>query len=105
MKRKALFLLAIASVVMLALPTKAWADGMNEAQKESPIKKKIKGVTARWLPYFILTHNPSRLAEELDYRPHLCSRELLGVLLVAYVLHRLPHAAGVVHLAAKEAQR
>lgn len=49
MKRKALFLLAIASVVMLALPTKAWADGMNEALEESSIKK--KGVTARWLPY------------------------------------------------------
>ena len=48
--------------------------------------------------------NHSRLAEELDYRPHLCSGELLGVLLVAYILHRLPHAAGVVHLAAEKAQ-
>ena len=52
MKRKALFLLAIASVVMLALPTKAWADGMNEAQKESPIKKKNKGSHSKVAPLF-----------------------------------------------------
>ena len=37
MKRKALFLLA-ASIVMQALPTKAWADGMNEAHKASGVK-------------------------------------------------------------------
>ena len=35
---------------------------------------------------------------------HLCPGEHLGILLVAYVLHRLPHAARVVHLAAEEAQ-
>jgi hypothetical protein len=34
----------------------------------------------------------------------LCPREHLGILLVAYVLHRLPHAARVAHLAAEEAQ-
>ncbi len=45
-----------------------------------------------------------RFAKELDDDLHLCPREHLGILLVAYVLHRLPHAARVVHLAAEEAQ-
>jgi hypothetical protein len=46
-----------------------------------------------------------RLSKELNDGSHLCSGEPLGVLLVAYILHRLPHAAGIVHLATKEAQR
>ena len=45
-----------------------------------------------------------RFAKELDDDLHLCPREHLGILLVAYVLHRLPHAACVVHLATEEAQ-
>ena len=45
-----------------------------------------------------------RFAQELDDYLHLCSGEHLGILLVAHVPHRLPHAARVVHLAAKEAQ-
>ena len=45
-----------------------------------------------------------RFAQELDDHFHLCSGEHLGILLVAHVPHRLPHAACVVHLAAEEAQ-
>ena len=45
-----------------------------------------------------------RFAQELDDYLYLCPREHLGILLVAHVLHRLPHAARVVHLAAEEAQ-
>ena len=45
-----------------------------------------------------------RFAEELNDGLHLSSREHLGILLVAYVLHRLPHTARVVHLATEEAQ-
>ena len=45
-----------------------------------------------------------RVAQKLDEHSYLCSREHLGILLVAYILHRLPHAARVVHLAAEEAQ-
>ena len=45
-----------------------------------------------------------RVAQELDYYLHLCPREHFGILLVAHVLHGLPHAARVVHLATEEAQ-
>ena len=45
-----------------------------------------------------------RFAQELDDDLHLCPGEHLGILLVAYVLHGLPHAARVVHLATEEAQ-
>ena len=38
MTKKNLFMLAIASIVMLALPAKAWADGLNEAQKVTSVK-------------------------------------------------------------------
>ena len=45
-----------------------------------------------------------RFAQELDDHFHLCSGEHLGILLVAHVLHGLPHTARVVHLATEEAQ-
>ena len=56
--------------------------------------------------FFIVNLGPAslRVAKELDNHIHQCSGEHLGVLLVAYVPHRLPHAARVVHLAAEEAQ-
>ena len=38
MKRKALLLLAIASFVMQALPIKAWAGGLDEAQEATSVK-------------------------------------------------------------------
>lgn len=57
MKRKALFLLAIASVVMLALPTKAWADGMNEALEVTSVKT---------LPYPLATDPIPASAMEYD---------------------------------------
>ena len=45
-----------------------------------------------------------RVAQKLDDHLHLCSGEHLGILLVAHVLHRLPHTTRVVHLATEEAQ-
>ena len=45
-----------------------------------------------------------RFAKELDDDFHLRSREHPSLLFVAYYLHRLPHTARVVHLAAEEAQ-
>lgn len=56
MKRKALFLLA-ASIVMLALPAKAWADGSNEAQKAASVKT---------LPYPLATDPIPASAMEYD---------------------------------------
>ena len=56
MKRKALFLLA-ASIVMQALPTKAWAGGMNEAHKVS---------SAKTLPYPRATEPVPAAAMEYD---------------------------------------
>ena len=38
-----------------------------------------------------------RVAQELDDYLHLCSGEYFGILLVAHVLHCLPHAACLVH--------
>ena len=46
-----------------------------------------------------------RFAKELDDDLYLCSREHPSLLFVAYYLHRLPHAACVVHFTAEEAQR
>ena len=57
MKRKALLLFAIASIVMLALPTKAWADGSNEAQKVTSVKT---------LPYPLATEPIPASAMEYD---------------------------------------
>ena len=45
-----------------------------------------------------------RFAQELDDYFYLCPREHLGILLVAYVLHGLSHAACVMHLTTEEAQ-
>ena len=56
MKRKALFLLA-ASIVMLAVPTKAWADGMNEALEVTSVKT---------LPYPLATDPIPASAMEYD---------------------------------------
>ena len=57
MKRKALFLFAIASFVMQALPTKAWADGLNEAQEVTSVKT---------LPYPLATDPIPASAMEYD---------------------------------------
>ena len=57
MKRKALLLFAIASIMMLALPTKAWADGSNETQELTSVKT---------LPYPLATEPIPASAMEYD---------------------------------------
>ena len=57
MTKKNLFMLAIASIVMLALPAKAWADGLNEAQKVTSVKT---------LPYPLATDPIPASAMEYD---------------------------------------
>ena len=62
---------------------------VSTGDKSSPVEKRLS----------IL-----RFAKERDDGFHLCPGEHLGILLVAYILHRLPHAARLVHLATKEAK-
>ena len=57
MKRKALLLFAIASIMMQALPIKAWAGGLDEAQKVTSVKT---------LPYPLATNPIPASAMEYD---------------------------------------
>ena len=57
MKKKSFILLAIASIVMLAVPAKAWADGSDEAQEVTSVKT---------LPYPLATEPIPASAMEYD---------------------------------------
>ena len=57
MKREALFLFAIASIVMLALPIKVSADSLNEVQEVTSVKT---------LPYPLATDPIPASAMEYD---------------------------------------